>query len=360
MKYLIALLALTTSGLTFSQNFFEAPYVHEGRSFRFVIPDSYDEMPMGDPEMSIFCRDLYSMESGDMTDIVLVGNVMNEDNQSLDELMADAEFDILEDVKDPEIDVFVNRSGKEFRTVKGLVNFFGDSPSEGYIGITTFEEVVVIVGVFDLEDGEEVDPSLLSAVLQSYSEYDTDRASVYPLPSEDWEDLEEFGFKNSLFETNLSYDLTGFFPETDEDVENEWFWDEDWSQEYLELLLAYGYYNINDEDDSNPICGIKVFSGGYADNYKTDLNKLVALQKVFPDHYIEGISANGSVSGDEFELKTYDVTSTAFEFSKHKLYVTEVQGETVFILSYFKDVPTETLEAEMESVVKTFDYLDGY
>ncbi|XOV68803.1 MAG: hypothetical protein ACFHU9_06395 [Fluviicola sp.] len=356
MKYLIALLALILTNSSFSQNFTESKYVHEGRSYHFVVPNSYDELPAGDDEMSAYCRDLMSIEAGEMTDIILVGNIWNDDEKDLDALMSDAEFDILEDVKDPEISSYVTSKGKEFRTVKGEVNFFGEDPSNGFIGITTFGEVIVIVGIFDLEDGETVDPSLLTAMLNSYSEYETDRENQFFPTSENWDDIEDIGFENNLYETNLIYDNTGFFPEYDED--SDWFWDEDWSDEYMELLLAYGYYNLNDDEEDAPGCGMKVFSGGYSDNYKTDLSKLVALQKVFPSHYIEGIAAEGTVAGDEFNFKTYTVSSSAYGYAKQKLYVTEVNGETVFILSYFTQEPTESLENEMENVVKTFDYLD--
>lgn len=358
MKHLILLLAITVSSISFSQNFFESPYVSEGRSFRFVVPNSFEEMPIGDPEMSVFCRDISSVEMGEMTDVVLIGNMMNDDNKDLDGLMEDVAFDILKDVKNPVIDVYFNRAGKEFRTIKGEVGFFGDAPSEGYIGVTTFEGVIVIVGIFDNEDEDEVDPTLLTAVLESYTEYDTDRESEYPLQDDEWEDTEEFGFKNSMYETNLTYDMTGFFPEFEEAMESEWFWDEDWSEAYQELLLAYGYYNVNDEDDSNPLCGIKVFSGGSQDQYKSDLNKLIALQKVFPSHYIDGISAKGALSGDEFSFTSYDVTTSGFEYTSHTLYITEVHGEMVFLLSYFAGEPTETLKAELVDVVKTFDYME--
>lgn len=364
MKQLITLLALTIVGTTYSQNFHEGAYVYEGTSFRFVVPNDYEAMPTFDDEFIAYVTDLNGMMEGRISDLLMIGQTADAAGITNEELInnyEELELNILREVEAAEISVFTNRSGRQFLTAAGKVDDFEEDLSNVHFGMTVFGEVLVMVAFVDVADGHDYDKSLLEAVLQSYTEYETDRENTFFPYEEEYNEMyedEAFGFENSLYETNLSYDNIGFFPEFDEDVESDWFWDEDWSDEYLELLLAYGYYNINDDEDSKPICGAKVFSGGYTDNYKSDLNKLVALQTVFPTHHIEGISAKGTLSGEMFEFKSYNVNSGAFEFSKQQVYTTEVHGELVFILCYFIDEPTEALEAQMKLLVKTFDYLD--
>lgn len=317
-----------------------------------------------DVEFTAYVTDLEGVEAGQMSDLLMIGQTMDVTGITNEELISNYEnldLDMLEEVEAAEVTEFVNRNGHSFLMATGKVDDFEEDLSNVYFAMTMFEEVMVIVAFIDIEDGHDFDRSLLEAVLQSYSEYDTDRENAfYPYEeepyNEEWEG-EMFGFKNNMYETNLDYGNAGFFPPYVEDETEEWFWDEDWSQEYLELLLAYGYYHLESEDDSNPLCGIKVFSGGYSDNFKSDLQKLIALQKVFPSHYIEGISAQGTLVGEEFAFKSYAVTSSAFEFSKHVLYITEINGEMVFFLSYFREIPSAELDMKMKEVIKTFDYM---
>ncbi|MCR9172783.1 MAG: hypothetical protein NXI10_09840 [bacterium] len=364
MKHLLTLLTLTYIGFSNAQNFYEASYVYEGTSFQFVVPNTYEAMPSFDPEFTAYVTDMDAIMEGNITDMLMIGLTMDYDVTNEEDLInnyAEMDLDLLEEVEAVDIKTFTNRNGKNFLLASGKVDDFEEDLSEVHFAMTVFGEVTVIVALVDINDGKELDESLLEALLQSYKEMETDRENEYfpEGPEEDnWDAEEDFGFKNESFQTNLTYDNTGFFPEFDEEDESSTFWDEDWSQPYYELLLAYGYYDLNDEDESAPVCGVKVFSGGYSDLYKTDLQKLIALQEVFPSHYIEGISAKGTLSGDEYEFKTYSVKASDHAFHKQVLYVTHVKSETVFLLGYYSVPPTEELEAEMEALVKTFDYLD--
>ncbi len=359
MKNLITLLTITLASLSFGQNFHEGTYVYEGSSFRFVVPDDFQVMETSNPEFKAYVTDLDGVMEGNMSDMLMIGqtaDVRDITNEDLISKYEEIELDLLQELEAAEIKVFTNRNGQDFLTAVGKVDDFEEDLTDVYLGMTVFREVLVIVAFIDLKDGNDFDKSLLEAVLQSYTEYGTDRDNAF-FPFEEEEAIEEEPrFQNDKFYTELSYEFIDVFPEiTPEDESAELYWEEDWRHDYSELLLAYFYTGTH---GSNGYAGIKIFSGG-RDNYSSGLKKLSAVQKIFPDHNINGLkNEEQTLKGDMFEFEKYSVQSSNEEFGTELLYVTKIKGETVFVLANYTNSPYEITEEEVEKVVLTLSYED--
>ena len=249
---------------------------------------------------------------------------------------------------------FQTSSQKDFRTLKGKVSFFTEKTIPTMIGISEFNEILTIVVIVDGDDGHEIDASLLEAMLSSYKEVETDRENAF-FPYEEPMNESDPRYLNNQFPTDLSHDFINLYPEITWETDAERFWESDWREDYQELLLAFMFTQI---EGAEAFAGIKIFSGGY-DDYTSGLDKLMALQKVFPSHSIEGLTnEETTLEGEMFSFKKYSIQSGSFEFTKQLLYITKIGKETVFVLGYMTEEPTDEMETEIENVVKTLEYED--
>ena len=360
MKHIILLLAtLALSSGAFTQVFYESPYVIEGSSYQFTVPPGYENVETGSTEFQMFSTNpdiMLEMEGETInSDFIMIGITENEGEEMdniFDELVEEYQTAENTSIK---VSSFQTPSNKEFQTLNGKIGFITEQPTQTMMAITEFQDVLVIVLIVDGDNGNDIDPSLLEALLSSYKEVETDRESTF-MPYEEPMNESEPRFVNDQFPTDLSYDYINLFPEITWETENaERYWEEDWRKDYPELLLAFFLTEIEGAD---AYAGIKIFSGGYED-YTSGVKKLLALQKVFPSHNIGGLTNEETmVEGEMFSFQKYSVQSDASEFKKQTLYITEIAGETVFVLGYFTETPTEELEKELEEVVITLDYDD--
>lgn len=353
MKLLFSALFVLLSLSVFSQEFYNSKNVNNGQSYQFSVPSKFELIPMGDDEFAMYVEDLDAAMEGDFSDCLIFGILTNDDGLPIDELMDEVQIDILSDVENAKTDSYKTPSGKLFYTVSGNLLFLKDEPTPVLLAFSTFKDVIVVTGIMGMEPTREVDPSTFYSVLNSYKEYSTDRENAF-FPEEEFEDND---FLNNQFETSLSYDYIDFLPEypnEDTPASEKIIWIEDWNQEYPELLLAYIY--VYDAQEQEELCGIKIFSGGSAEGYTGTNEQLLALKKVLPSHYIDGITPKESFAGDDFNFQQYEVQSSGFEYEGQVLYTTEIRGEIVFLLGYFNGEPTPELSEEMETLVKTLFY----
>lgn len=352
MKLLILASLLFISNISRSQSTFESSYVVDGQSFKMTIPKEFHLIGELDEGMIFYSMnpDLIFNDGSLGSDCIMIGIMPNEEEITIEEAMAEVTKQNSDEIVNLKK---ITTDGGEF--ILGSADFgLGiEGVTLSDFGMTIFEDVLVLIAYVDLEDDSH-DPKLIKNIVNSYLIYETNRENEYdPYADYDYsEDYEEItGFKNSLYDTRLTYDEVFFDPWNELEEDTDWY--EDFDEDFLELLTAYEFL---DYDQENPLVqgGIKFFSGGFADNFKREVDQLEALKRVFPDYLISDIEFEKEVEGDEFTFKRYKITSLSKSNNAFAYYSTTYQGELLFFMVYEEWQPSDQFKNEYEDVIKTF------
>lgn len=351
MKTVFTLIILACVSLVNAQSTYESPYVNEGKSYKFVVPEKFHLISDESQEMSLYSVDPeLDMDAEKPTaDCIILGVVENDENMTPEDMLK--EIVSLESLpEDVEVEEFSAKSGQQFVLASGNLGIVDEDNFKSYIGASVYGDVIAVCMLIDVEDDHNSDMKNLKDVLRTFEEYTTDRENAFVFYSEEWEDWEdEPYFDNSEYTTVLNY-MSLEFGDAYEEVESN-HWEEEMGMDFPELLLAYAFVN---QEEGRFEGGIKVFSGGPGENFRSTAEKLEAAQKIYHGHGILNISNMTEVHGDQFTFARYDVEQgkTDGATSQH-LYITHCEGDIVFVLAYETEEASDYFKATLEDFVKS-------
>lgn len=354
MKSFLTLSILILVNFSFGQITYESPYVLDGQSFKMTLPKQFQPVEAPEMGMSVYAIDAESSFISDQpsSDCIVIYLMPNEEGITIEEALNEAKTEMPNGME----------SIKKISTSKGYDFLFGtadlDLGIEGVtlsdFGMTLFEDIVVMVMYVDIDDNY-TNSKMIHDIANSFTTYETSRENELVFEYDEYDYLGEYedilGFQNSLYETRLSYEEVFFRTWNEEEDDTDWY--EDFDEDFLELLTAYEFI---DYDQENPLTqgGIKFFSGGFADNFKREIDQVEALQRVFPDYNISEIEFEKEVQGDEFKFKRYKITSLSKSNNAFAYYSTTYQGELLFFMVYDEWQPSDQFKSEYEDVIKSF------
>lgn len=360
MKTLFSLLAICLCFGLYAQKH-ESPYVFDGRSFSFDMPKGYTNTDATDPSFQFYDRSSANNNQNEFENYFIFGlfhknNIPDFGDENPGENFLEAFVSsMVEDHDEFTVENHALNSGKEFTIAKtkSTMGEIFEEPRDFYAAVTDFGEVLIICMWFDLEMTGSAKE--FYATVDSYKEYETDRENAFFYDVEAYE--EGPFFENSLYETELYYEDIFFGDEEDrEAIEQSFSWEEEFGDEFPELMIAYAFIDYESESWMG---GVKVFSGGTASNYTADAQKLAALQNVFDDHEITRIQSTGrTIKGNSLSFSEFDYQCTANEYRAVKFYTSEYKGEMLFILVYGTELMSATFTDEYENFVKTMWFLE--
>lgn len=359
MNPLFPLLLFCCSINGFAQTVFESTFVDEGQSFRLQIPEGFVDAEMGMVQIAAFYR----------TEFVDGEEVVDYTSDNITITVSEDDFDIVGYLEDSHntndeiteeiiVRTIQTSSGLSFLTAQGKTDKTTENPIPLFQAYTKFRGMSVLISVKDMDDRTTIERELFDEILTSFEEYETTRENTFeefPI-YEDYETTTEdmTTFTNDLFETDLFYEFLSLDPDPHLDPDFWAEWAEDWRVDYPELLSAY-YYVPSSEEESQS-AGAKIISCGKDTDGINVLTVLLSLQEAIPAHYIESLQKVGTVQGDNYKFVKYEVTATVETYTNQYGYTTEINKETVAILLYVLEPPTEAFMSNLESAVKGLHY----
>lgn len=351
MKLFASLLLLVASQTSIAQVFYESPYVNEGKSFTIKLPNGNKHIGMIEDGTHLYSTNpnmkVDQMEAPESNGYV-IGIVPNEDHLTFEEiiqhpiLFEDEDFENSKEI--------TTKSNHQFLLLEGNIELDGEDKMHVILATGIFDEVLVLVLYFDIEEKIVEHPfKEISTLLESYTIVETDRENAFFFEHyyEDFSDMSTF--LNEGFETSLSFEEIYFEEELKEGSQ----WSNDFNEDYPELLTAYSYEVLQmDEDDDISVIvqgGLKIFSGGDALNYQNTESKLAAIQDVYADYEITSIEVDEELEGDYFTFEKYKVSCPESN-DLLDLYSVVYYDEMLFVLAY----STEDMLSEFESTYESF------
>lgn len=358
MKLSFAIFIILSAIQSNAQTKFESPYVNDGKSFEVKIPVDFYESTMAAGPFTIYSKDINvdtHTDEGPTKDLMMTGVFDNffSREMSFSEFtdIITAEEDGLTLIDSP---VTIERNNRVFHSA-GYTGTFQDTDLHRfYIYATEYKEVAFILIYIQLnESTSTIVKKDLEFLMNNFTEITTDRESEFDsmldYDNENSEDVEfeENFYRNSKFETALTYDDIFFY---DEDLNLGW--EENFDEDFPELLIAFDYL-IEENNEYISYGGVKAFSGGNANSYSSTGAMLKSLQIVFPLNKITAITFNEEVEGTEHTLKKYSIISNSDEMKTEAVYTTLYNGEMIFMLCESYGESTEEFLLTSESFVKS-------
>lgn len=360
MKYLLPLLFLFTTFTSFTQQNHESVYVHDSESFRFTLPDNFQGETSREGIADFYFRNISQeadKDSNSLSDMIMITMSPAENATNTAGLF----HAVKERNEEITLEVITGShktsSGHTFEKVFGMYDNITGELVPAFAASIQFHELSILIMLIDIDDGVDIAPETFDAFLESYTTYQTDKESTY-IPMEELvytpstEGMTTF--YNANFETELFYTFFSMFPETFDFTNFDGSWEEDWRQDYPELISAY-YFEPSSEEQLNS-CGVKMFSSGVSSAGNNALSLLSNLQEVIPSHYIETLNKVGLMNGEHFVFTKYNVTSSAYQFADQHVYETSILGESVVLLLYFDIPPTEGFQKQIETILRSLSY----
>lgn len=331
MKNLLLALCLTAySGLN-AQITYESPYVKDGESFKFDLPEGY--LPLAEDSKhpnALFSKDpdetMLSLGDGPPNDAFLVMHMEGEDTKDgalayfKNEIIKDDATKVFEEPK------LMNVNGVDIATAFLGVNATSFSIMKTYVGLTVFKDYLIMMMYMPADGESDSDSKLVfESMVNTFTVYKTTRENQLNF---DYDFDDDMGyFSNSEFESNLSYEDVFF--EGEDSSEN---WSEFEDDDAEKLLISYAF--LKETEDSFVNEGmIKVFSAGDLSQYSSSESKADALRKVFPNHMISGLSATETYPVDELEMTKYNfIVGTKAQSRVESVYSTTFKNELIFIV----------------------------
>ena len=347
MKNLFLIIALLTVSNLIAQNTYESPYVKGGKSIKMTLPVGYSKI--GDEQMpgnDAFAKNPTSS----------INEFMQSRNQDVfmvlilddpDGITSPLNFFEKEIKIDPQTKVIMEpvpmiTEGGAFLTTVLTLSQPGFTVENMNMAITTFEnKFITIMYIPETETGTASIHPKFKDFISSYTVYETTRENTFELTLSREDDV---FFENSEFETTLSYEVIFF--EAEDDYEE---WDEFEDSDVEKLLISYTYKRIEDVWITEG--ALKVFSAGRINQYEEPGTKVLALDKVFPQHMFRKLTPKKPYSIGELEITEYSfLVGTKSSSKVHSVYSTTFKDEILFI------VVEKTLDvsAEFDVICKQF------
>lgn len=187
MKNLLAAILLFCAIYGYGQTKYESPYVTQGKSYSFEVPESIEER--GATRKGIVHSTVYSRFDGteiisETSPVVNLGDQIqfmllhNSDNRSPEEFLEIMRATNEKSDITVEVEKYTTASGFEFMT--SITNTITDDVAGTmYLAGKVYKDVIIMCTILDVDDGHELDKSLVQSVLDSFKEYETDRENTF-------------------------------------------------------------------------------------------------------------------------------------------------------------------------------------
>lgn len=182
MKKLFAILAVINTIYSFGQVIYESPYVVDGKSYKFQIPEPFqstDNASEAGLHLQQFDRfpERFNPENlndrGDWSQFMTASFISEEQIVDFIETIATSVG-----VKDNlDIDTYITSKDFDFITCKGEIN--DEEVKQIYIAGIAFEGITVLYMALDRRDGVDIDLDEFHSLLDSYEVYKTNRKNQF-------------------------------------------------------------------------------------------------------------------------------------------------------------------------------------